>query len=141
MPWLHRWVGTPLLTTLINLLYGASITDCGTGFRCVRKEWFLSNPHRATGMEFASENLIRACKSNARVIEIPGGLRRGSTKRQPHLRTWRDGMRHLICILAEWSAPPKNLPATSLPCAPISTRPSLGNVSSPLEPRRDEAES
>ena len=101
MPWLHRWIGTPFFTALINLMYGGKTTDCGSGFRCVRRDWFLANPHHATGMEFASENLIRALKLKATVIEVRGGLSRSPAERQPHLRTWRDGMRHLMFILAE----------------------------------------
>ena len=68
MPWLHRWIGTPFFTALINLMYGGKITDCGSGFRCVKRDWFLAHPHHSTGMEFASENLIRASKSKATVI-------------------------------------------------------------------------
>lgn len=101
MPWAHRWIGTPILTRLINLLYGAKLTDCGTGLRCVRRDWFFEHPHHSGGMEFASENLIRALKSGARVVEVRGGLRQGPPGRQPHLQTWRDGMRHLMFILSE----------------------------------------
>lgn len=101
MPWLHRYIGTPFFTSLINLLYGGHVTDCGTGLRYIRRDWFLSNPHHATGMEFASEILIRAMKTKAIIVEIPGGLRCDAKNRQPHLKTWRDGMRHLMFILAE----------------------------------------
>ena len=101
MPFLHQWVGTPFFTKLLNVLFKGGISDCGTGFRCVRRAWFLNQAHHAPGMEFASENLIRALKSKARIIEIEGGLRAGPPQRQPHLRTWRDGMRHLMFILAE----------------------------------------
>lgn len=101
MPWLHRRIGTPFFTALINIIYGGELTDCGSGLRCVRRDWYLANPHSAGGMEFASENLIRASKSGAVIIEIRGGLRRSPAKRTPHLRTWRDGMRHLMFILSE----------------------------------------
>lgn len=103
---LHRYVGTPVLTWLINRLYGGTFTDCMSGMRCVKREWFLAQNFRCDGMEFASEMLIRAMQSGAKVVEIPGGMRRGMKGRRSHLRTWRDGWRHLRAILAmqEWGA-------------------------------------
>ena len=101
MPTLHRYVGTPVLTSLINLLFRGSLSDCNSGFRCIRKaayeDWFI----RADGMEFASELLIKALKSHAIIVEIPSGLRPDVEGREAHLRTWRDGMRHLLFILSE----------------------------------------
>ncbi len=88
MPWTHRWIGTPLLTLLINLLYGAKLTDCNAGFRCVHRDTFLSWKTQATGMEFASEMLVRALKDGQSVREIPMGLREPGGQRQPHLQTW-----------------------------------------------------
>ncbi len=99
MPALHRYLGTPVLTWLINWLFGGHLSDCNSGFRCVRKAAFLHWHVNSTGMEFASELLIKALKSKAKIIEIPSGLRKGT--RAPHLRTWNDGMRHLLCILSE----------------------------------------
>lgn len=101
MPWLHRWLGTPVLTGLINLLFGGRLSDCNSGFRCLRKEAYDTWGIRASGMEFASELLIKALKHRARTVEIPSGLRRGPEGRVAHLRTWRDGMRHLLFILSE----------------------------------------
>lgn len=101
MPWLHRWLGTPVLTTLINLLFGGRLSDCNSGFRCLRKSAYETWGIRASGMEFASELLIKALKHRARTVEIPSGLRRGPEGRVAHLRTWRDGMRHLLFILSE----------------------------------------
>lgn len=101
MPWLHRRIGTPFFTMLINRLHRVRLSDCGSGLRCVNREWFLQNPHRAGGMEFASENIIRAGKSGGEVVQIPGGLRRSPVTRRPHLSTWSDGMRHLMFILSE----------------------------------------
>ena len=101
MPFLHRWLGTPVLTTLINLLFHGRLSDCNSGFRCLKKSSYLTWDIRADGMEFASELLIKALKGKAKSVEIPSGLRPSPVPRQAHLRTWRDGMRHLLFILAE----------------------------------------
>jgi hypothetical protein len=101
MPFLHRYLGTPVLTALINLFFGGRIRDCNSGFRCLRKKSYETWMVHASGMEFASELLIKAKKAKARIIEIPSGLRRGCPDRVAHLRTWRDGMRHLLFILSE----------------------------------------
>lgn len=101
MPALHRWVGTPVLTTLINLLFHGKLSDCNSGFRCIRKPAFEVWQIRSNGMEFASELLIKALKAGARTVEISSGLRKGPEGRVAHLRTWRDGMRHLLFIFSE----------------------------------------
>ncbi|MDB6119650.1 MAG: hypothetical protein JWO08_3431 [Verrucomicrobiaceae bacterium] len=101
MPTLHRYLGTPVLTWLINTLFNGKLTDCNSGFRCLKRTAYETWDIRASGMEFASELLIKALKNNARTVEIPSGLRPSPVERQPHLRTWRDGMRHLLFILSE----------------------------------------
>lgn len=101
MPPLHRHLGTPVLTWLINRLFRGKLTDCNSGFRCVRKADYLSWGIRSDGMEFASELLIKALKAKTKTVEIPSGLRCGPPDRVAHLRTWRDGMRHLLFILSE----------------------------------------
>ncbi len=101
MPTLHRYLGTPVLTWLINTLFNGKLTDCNSGFRCLKRTAYETWDIRASGMEFASELLIKALKHNARTVEIPSGLRPSPVERQPHLRTWRDGMRHLLFILSE----------------------------------------
>jgi len=101
MPPLHRWLGTPVLTGLINLLFRGRLSDCNSGFRCLRKSAYETWGIRANGMEFASELLIKALKHRAKTVEIKSGLRRGPEGRVAHLRTWRDGMRHLLFILSE----------------------------------------
>ncbi|MFC5453479.1 glycosyltransferase family 2 protein [Prosthecobacter fluviatilis] len=101
MPWLHRWAGTPVLTTLINWLFHGKLSDCNSGFRCIRKSAFKEWQIRSNGMEFASELLIKALKAGARTVEISSGLRKGPEGRVAHLRTWRDGMRHLLFIFSE----------------------------------------
>ncbi|HCN28942.1 MAG TPA: glycosyltransferase family 2 protein [Verrucomicrobiales bacterium] len=101
MPPLHRHLGTPVLTWLINTLFHGRLTDCNSGFRCVKKEEYLKWGIRSDGMEFASELLIKALKAGTKTVEIPSGLRCGPPDRVAHLRTWRDGMRHLLFILSE----------------------------------------
>jgi hypothetical protein len=101
MPMLHRRLGTPVLTTLINWLFAGALSDCNSGFRCLRKSAYQQWGIRASGMEFASELLIKALKHQARTVEIVSGLRPAPVERTPHLRTWRDGMRHLLFILSE----------------------------------------
>ena len=101
MPFLHRFVGTPLLTLLINLLFRGRVSDCNSGFRCLRRTAFEQWDIQSDGMEFASELLIKALKHKSRFVEMPSGLRQDRRSRAPHLRTWRDGMRHLLFILSE----------------------------------------
>jgi glycosyltransferase involved in cell wall biosynthesis len=101
MPFLHRYLGTPVLTFLINILFSGKLTDCNSGFRCVRKSSFVKWNIRANGMEFASELLIKALKNKSGMKEIKSGLRKDLRSRPPHLKTWRDGMRHLLFILSE----------------------------------------
>lgn len=109
MPRLHRYLGTPVLTTLINLLFHGKLSDCNSGFRCLKKTSFIRWGVRATGMEFASELLINALKHRAKTVEIASGLRPSPAERQPHLKTWRDGMRHLLFILSERPGVPEVL--------------------------------
>jgi len=104
MPLLHRHVGTPILSGLINLLYADrtnAISDCNSGFRCFRKSAFEKWGIGSTGMEFASEMLVRAMRHQASIAEVPISLAPDTRGRVPHLKTWRDGMRHLLQILKE----------------------------------------
>jgi len=104
MPSMHRWVGTPVLTAVLNGLYGsrgARISDCNSGFRCFHRTGGAVWGASASGMEFASEMLVRAMKSGARIAEVPITLRPDTRDRAPHLKRWRDGTRHLLQILSE----------------------------------------
>ncbi len=62
MPWLHHYLGTPVLTKLINLLFDGALTDCNSGFRCLKKDAYIKWDVRSRGMEFASELFIKALK-------------------------------------------------------------------------------
>ena len=101
MPLLHRYLGTPVITTLINLFFDGQFSDSNSGFRCLKKSSYESWQVRADGMEFIGELLIKALKAKAKIVEIRSGLRRGPSDRVAHLRTWRDGMRNLLFIFSE----------------------------------------
>ncbi|MGE3537859.1 MAG: glycosyltransferase family 2 protein [Candidatus Tectimicrobiota bacterium] len=102
MPPLHRYLGTPTLTAIINLLFGhrQGLSDCNSGFRALRRERLAAWQATSPGMEFASELLVNALCARATILEVPITLRRDRGNRQPHLQTWRDGMRHFLMILA-----------------------------------------
>lgn len=97
MPWLHRYVGNPLLSATLNLFYGTRVSDTHSGFRAFRREPYLRLGLRTTGMEFASEMLILAARAGWRIGEVPIAYhpREGESK----LRTFRDGWRHLRLLL------------------------------------------
>ncbi|MGI6495196.1 MAG: glycosyltransferase family 2 protein [Kiritimatiellia bacterium] len=99
MPFLHRYLGTPVLTFLIRVFFGLPITDCNCGLRAFSKDAFEKMNLVSGGMEFASEMLIKAAKAKLRVTETPVSLAKDIRDREPHLNTWRDGWRHLRFIL------------------------------------------
>ncbi|HUF83905.1 MAG TPA: glycosyltransferase family 2 protein [Acidimicrobiia bacterium] len=99
MPFLHRFVGTPVLTFLVGRACGGRVVDDSqSGFRAFRRERVAELELRSTGMELASEMLIRAVRAGLRVKEVPAGYRErvGTSK----LSTFSDGWRHLQLILA-----------------------------------------
>ena len=100
MPWLHRYLGNPLLTKTVNLLFSNQISDVYCGMRSVKHEALSRMTLSATGMEFALEMIISAERNGMRIKEVPIRYRRrvGGT---PKLRTWRDGWRSLRFIVAE----------------------------------------
>ncbi len=97
MPWLHRYIGNPILTGLLNLFFRTGISDAHCGMRAVRREVLARLDLRTTGMEFASEMVIRASKENLRIAEFPIEYhpRGGESK----LSSFRDGWRHLRFLL------------------------------------------
>ncbi len=99
MPWHHRWVGNPLLTGLLNLLFHAGISDAHCGMRAFTKDAYRRMQLQTTGMEFASEMVIKAALAELRITEIPITLHRDGRTRPPHLRSFRDGWRHLRFML------------------------------------------
>jgi glycosyltransferase involved in cell wall biosynthesis len=99
MPFLHRWLGNPVLTGLGRLLFRAPISDFHCGIRAFRRDAVERMGLRTTGMEFASEMVVKSTLFGLRIGEIPVTLRRDGRSRPPHLRTWRDGWRHLRFLL------------------------------------------
>jgi glycosyltransferase involved in cell wall biosynthesis len=99
MPWKNRYIGNPISTALLNRLFGARVTDVHCGMRALTKAAYQSLDLRTTGMEFASEMVIRAAMSGLKITEIPIVFHPDNRGRPPHLRPWRDGWRHLKTIL------------------------------------------
>jgi hypothetical protein len=100
MPWLHRYLGNPVLSFLGRLFFRIPVHDFHCGMRGFSREAIRSLDLQTTGMEFASEMVVRAALSNLRIVEVPTILRPDGRSRAPHLRTWRDGWRHLKFLLA-----------------------------------------
>ena len=99
MPWSHRWLGNPVLTRIGRIFFHTPVKDMHCGLRAFRKEAFQRMQLRAAGMEFASEMVIKASLKGMRVTEVPVVLHPDGRSRPPHLRTWRDGWRHLRFML------------------------------------------
>lgn len=99
MPWKNRYIGNPFLTSLVNVLFGTSVSDVHCGMRAFSKEAFLRMRLRSSGMEFASEMVMKAAIEGMKIEEVPITFRPDRRSRPPHLRPWRDGWRHLKLIL------------------------------------------
>lgn len=99
MPWKNRYIGNPVLTTIGRIMFGAKVSDFHCGLRAFTRDLFERLDLRATGMEFASEMVIKACLHGERVTEVPITLYPDGRDRPPHLRPWRDGWRHLRFML------------------------------------------
>lgn len=123
MPFLNKYFGTPILTFFINFLHGKKnwmrggserernfddrIKDCNSGMRIFKTSKIKKIDFISTGMEFASEFFIEAIRNNLKFKDYVGLFRKDLRSRQPHLRPWKDGWRHLHLILS--SAPVKVL--------------------------------
>ncbi len=99
MPFLHRYLGTPVLTMLSRIFFRLPCGDVNCGIRAFRKDAIQKLDLRSLGMEFASEMLVKASLFGTRIAEIPTNLFPDGRTTQPHLRTWRDGWRHLRFML------------------------------------------
>ena len=99
MPVLHRYIGTPILSFLISKKYKTKIGDINCGLRGYNKEKVQNLNCNCTGMEYASEMIIKAVKNNLKIKEISINFYKDKRKRNPHLNTIRDGIRHLKIIL------------------------------------------
>jgi len=99
MPWKHRWIGNPVLSGLGKLFFASQVEDFHCGLRAFRKDAVLSLDLRTTGMEFASEMVIKAELQGLKIGQIPITLRCDQRSCSPHLRSFRDGWRHLRFML------------------------------------------
>jgi len=99
MPPLHRYLGNPVLSFIGRLFFNSKVGDFHCGLRGFRRDSALSLDLRAEGMEFASEMVVRSTLAGQRISEVPTTLSPDGRSRPPHLRSWRDGWRHLRFLL------------------------------------------
>ena len=99
MPFLHKYLGNPVLTWIGLLFFPSPCGDFHCGLRGFRKEAIKKLNLRTTGMEFASEMVVKASLHRMRIAEVPTTLSPDGRSRPPHLRSWRDGWRHLRFLL------------------------------------------
>jgi len=99
MPWKNRYVGTPILSAIGRRMFRAKAGDYNCGIRGLSKAAYERMDLRTTGMEFASEMVVKASLLDMKVAEVPTTLSLDGRSRPPHLRPWRDGWRHLRFLL------------------------------------------
>ena len=99
MPFLHQYLGNPVLSALGRIFFGNSVKDFHCGLRAFRKSAIDMLNLQTTGMEFASEMVVKATLFKLKIAEVPTILYPDGRNRRPHLNTWRDGWRHLRFLL------------------------------------------
>lgn len=99
MPILHRYLGNPVLSALGRVFFGSPIRDFHCGLRGFRRKAIFDLSLQATGMEFASEMVVKATLAGLSIVEVPTTLSPDGRDRPPHLRSWSDGWRHLRFLL------------------------------------------
>ena len=99
MPFLHRYLGNPVLTRIGRLFFHSAVGDFHCGLRGFSKEAVKKMKLQTTGMEFASEMVVKATILGLCIAEVPTSLSPDGRSRKPHLRSWRDGWRHLRFML------------------------------------------
>lgn len=99
MPWLHRWVGNPIFSGILNLFFHSAVGDAHCGLRAFRKDAYERLGLISTGMGFASGMIVKARLNRLRISEVPVVLRPDGRGRRSHLRSFRDGWRHLRLLL------------------------------------------
>ena len=99
MPFLHKYLGNPVLSFLGRLLFRIPVGDFHCGLRGFSREAALKLRLKSPGMEFASEMVVKAALHGLRMAEVPTVLSPDGRSRPPHLKTWRDGWRHLKFLL------------------------------------------
>ena len=99
MPPLHKYLGNPVLSFIGRLFFGIPVGDFHCGIRAMRRDAVVDLDLHTTGMEYASEMVVRSSLGGLRITEVPTTLSPDGRSRAPHLRTWRDGWRHLRFLL------------------------------------------
>ena len=99
MPWLHRYIGTPIQSAIGNQMFGIRLGDFNCGMRGITKECYDALDLHTTGMEFASEMIVKSALLKKKITEKPVRLYRDKRNRSSHLNTFRDGWRHLRFFL------------------------------------------
>lgn len=99
MPFLHRYLGNPVLSFIGRLFFQIPVGDFHCGLRGFKRESILGLRLQSPGMEFASEMVVKAALNDLRIEETPTTLKKDGRSRPPHLKTWRDGWRHLRFLL------------------------------------------
>jgi glycosyltransferase involved in cell wall biosynthesis len=99
MPPLHRYLGNPVLSSIGRIFFRIPVRDFHCGLRAFRRDPILGLNLRTTGMEFASEMVVKSSLAGLRMTEVPTTLSPDGRSRPPHLRSWRDGWRHLRFLL------------------------------------------
>jgi hypothetical protein len=99
MPFLHRYLGNPVLSLIGRIFFRSGIRDFHCGLRGLKRDAVLALDLRTSGMEFASEMVVRAALNRLAIAEVPTTLAVDGRSRPPHLRTWSDGWRHLRFLL------------------------------------------
>ena len=99
MPFLHRYLGNPVLSFVGKLFFNCPVNDFHCGLRGFRQDIVSVLDLKTTGMEFASEMVVKSTINKLNITEVPTILSKDGHSRPPHLRTWRDGWRHLRFLL------------------------------------------
>lgn len=99
MPWSHRYIGNPILSFIGRLFYRSKIRDFHCGLRGYNRDTIINLHLQTTGMEYASEMVVKAELNGLRIAEVPTTLSKDGRSRAPHLRSFRDGWRHLKFLL------------------------------------------
>ena len=113
MPWLHRYIGNPLLSGLLNLLFRTGVNDAHCGMRALRRDVLPRLDLRTTGMEFASEMVIRASKEHLKIASSRSNTTRAGASRSCRASATAGG----ICAFC-WSTAPPTCSSFPAPCSP-----------------------
>jgi len=99
MPWKNRYIGNPVLSGILRVLFDMSISDAHCGLRAITSDAYAALNLSSSGMEFASEMVLKSGLKGFRLAEVPVTLSPDGRGRPPHLNPWRDGLRHLVYML------------------------------------------